>query len=325
MVFTVNRFLRGLMVGLAVLAAGFVSTAMAEAPMAKKQVPGYYRMMLGQFEVTALFDGAHDVDIGLMSNATLPELQQLLAQHGIEGSKVKTAVNAYLINTGKNLVLIDTGIGGVPGPQRGKVIDNLRAAGYEPEQVDTVLLTHMHRDHVGGLVDTDGRMLFPNARVWANRLESDFWLSEKQAGEAKTDMLKSAFKIAQFSTAPYRAAGKWHLFQHKDEVVPGITAVLIAGHTPGHTLFRVKSDDQRLFVWGDLINSQVVQFARPDVSLVFDVNPEQSVVTRYKVFNLAAKHKWLVAGAHLPYPGIGHVRSNGDGTYAWLPIPLIPE
>ncbi|WAW10329.1 MBL fold metallo-hydrolase [Oxalobacter vibrioformis] len=317
--------LRNLILGLTLVTTGFIPVAMAEAPMAKKQVPGYYRMMHGQFEVTVLFDGAFDVGISLMSNATQTELQQLLARNYIDGDKVQTATNVYLINTGKNLVLIDVGCGTLFGPKMGKIMDNLKAAGYAPEQVDTILLTHMHPDHVGGLVDANGNMLFPNAKVYANQVESDFWLSDKNAGEAKNDQMKNAFKNAKASTAPYRAAKKWHTFQHKDEVVPGIRAVSTAGHTPGHTMFRIKSDEQRFFILGDLVISHTVQFTRPDVTLAFDINPEQSVITRYKVFNLAAKYKWMVAGAHLPYPGIGQIRSNGDGTYGWIPVQMVPE
>jgi glyoxylase-like metal-dependent hydrolase (beta-lactamase superfamily II) len=321
----ISRFLCNLVLGLAVATAGFMPVAMAEAPMAKKQVPGYYRMMHGQFEITALFDGAFDLDIAMMSNATETELQQLLVHNYIDGDKIQMATNVYLINTGKNLVLIDAGCGTLFGPKMGRIMDNMKAAGYAPEQVDTILLTHMHPDHVGGLVDAHGKMLFPNARVYANQLESDFWLSEKNAGEAKTDRLKNAFNKANWTTAPYRAAKKWHTFQHKDEVVPGIRAVSTAGHTPGHTMFRIKSDELRFFILGDAVISHTVQFDRPDVALEFDVAPKQAVLTRYKVFNLAAKYRWMVAGAHLPYPGIGHIRSNGDGTYSWIPVQLVPE
>ncbi len=320
----VSRFLRNLVLGLAVLTTGFLPVAMAEAPMVKKQVPGYYRMPLGQFEVTALFDGAFDVDIGIMSNATEAELHLILERNYVDGNKVQTATNVYLVNTGKNLVLVDAGYGAFSGPKMGKTLENLKAAGYAPEQVDTILLTHMHGDHVGGLVDAEGKMVFPNAKVYANQMESDFWLSEKNAIEAN-DALKKRFKIAESSAAPYRAAGKWHTFRHKDEVVPGIKAISALGHTPGHTLFRVTSGDARLFILGDIVVSPTIQFARPDVALEFDMDPDQSVLTRYKVFNLAAKYRWMVTASHLPYPGIGQVRSNGDGTYGWIPLQLMPE
>ncbi|MDL2284476.1 MBL fold metallo-hydrolase [Oxalobacter sp. OttesenSCG-928-P03] len=320
----IGRFLRSLLVGLAVMSAGFTSVAMAEAPMVKKQVPGYYRFMHGQFEITVLFDGVSELGADLLTNTTQQEVQQRLALYYAEGDKVQTATNTYLINTGKNLVLVDVGCGTLFGPKLGKILENMRASGYAPEQVDTILVTHMHGDHVGGLVDPDGKMVFPNAKVYANQLESDYWLSAKHAGEAKTDLQKALFKMAQDSTAPYRAAKKWQTFQHKDEVVPGIRAVSITGHTPGHTMFRVKSDEQRFFILGDIVHNHMVQFARPDVAIEFDTDQKQAVITRYKVFNLAAKYKWMVGGMHLPFPGVGHIRSNGDGTYNWLPVEFSP-
>lgn len=321
-----GRYWRNLVLAMTVLAAGWMAaSARAEAPMAQKQVPGFYRMMHGQFEITALFDGVLEVDTALMSNASGTELQQLLAKHYIDGNKVQMAVNMYLVNTGEHLVLIDAGCGTLFGPQRGRLVANLEAAGYRPEQVDTILLTHMHGDHAGGLADADGRMLFPRATVYVNRQESDFWLSAKEAGNAKTPFMKHAFRMAQSSAAPYRTAGKWRTFNHKDEVVPGIRAITTAGHTPGHTMFVVRSGDARFFVLGDVVISYDVQFARPDVALEFDVDPKQATLTRYKVFNLADKYKWMTAGAHLPYPGIGRIHSNGDGTYGWEPVMLVPE
>ena len=320
-----KRFFGHFALMLALSLFAWVPFATAQVPMAKKQVPGFYRMMVGQFEVTALFDGAFEMDVGLMMNATVPEMQEMLARRYIDGDKVQTAINAYLVNTGQNLVLIDVGCGILFGPERGRLFDNLKESGYTPEQVDTILLSHMHPDHLGGLVDADGKIRFPNAKIYAHKLESEYWLSEKRAAEAPDDTVRGRFKAAQDSTAPYRKAGRWHTFDHRDEVVPGIRAVSTAGHTPGHTTFRINSDEERFFVLGDLVHSYAIQFARPDIAIAFDVDPKQAVLTRYKVFNLAVKYKWLVAGQHLPYPGIGHIGSNGDGTYTWLPIQKQPQ
>ena len=320
-----SRFLRNLVLILTLSMVGWTSFAMAQVSMAKKQVPGFYRMMVGQFEVTALFDGAFEMDVGLMKNATVPEMKQMLARRYIDGDKVQTAINVYLINTGKNLVLVDAGCGVLFGPERGKVIENLRASGYAPEQIDTILISHMHPDHVGGLVDADGKILFPNAKVHAHKLESEYWLSEKLTAEAPNDTIRGRFLAAQNSTEPYRKAGRWHTFDHRDEVVPGIRAISTSGHTPGHTTFRINSDEERLFTLGDIVHSYAIQFTRPDIAIEFDVDPEQAVQTRYKVFNLAVKYKWLVAGQHLPYPGIGYIGSNGDGTYTWLPVQILPQ
>jgi glyoxylase-like metal-dependent hydrolase (beta-lactamase superfamily II) len=265
------------------------------------------------------------MDAGMVANIAETELRPLLLQSGIEGNKMPSIVNVYLVNTGKHLVLVDAGYGTLAGAQMGRTVASLRASGYTPEQVDTVLLTHMHPDHIAGLLDADGKMLFPNAKVYVNQQESEFWLSEKEAAKASAERMKKAFKVAQSSSAPYRMAGKWQVFRHRDEVVPGITAISAGGHTPGHTIFRVKSEDHRFFILGDTVLAYAVQFARPDTTLEFDVSPQQAVLTRYKVFNLAAKYRWLVAGSHLPWPGIGRIRSSGEGAYTWIPAPVIPE
>src|SRR5574343_1963926 len=132
------------------------SLAMAEAPQQKTQVPGYYRLMLGQFEVTALYDGAIDLDEKMLKNIDKRDIQRLLAREFRKGPKVQTAVNAYRVNTGSKLILIDAGAAQLFGPSLGNIVDNLKAAGYAPEQVDTVLITHLHGDHVNGLVTPDG-------------------------------------------------------------------------------------------------------------------------------------------------------------------------
>lgn len=152
------------------LALGLLLTATfasAEAPAKKTQVPGYYRLMLGNFEVTALYDGAIDLDEKLLMNINKREIQRLLARQFLKGPKVQTAVNAYLINTGSKLVLVDAGAAKLFGPGLGNIVANLKAAGYAPEQVDTVLITHLHGDHVNGLVTPDGQRVFINAEVWS--------------------------------------------------------------------------------------------------------------------------------------------------------------
>lgn len=143
------------------------SLAVADAPQQKTQVPGYYRLMLGQFEVTALYDGAIDLDEKLLKNIDKRDIQRLLAREFLKGPKVQTAVNAYLVNTGNKLILVDAGAAKLFGPGLGNIVDNLKAAGYTPEQVDTVLITHLHGDHINGLVTPDGQRVFANAEVWS--------------------------------------------------------------------------------------------------------------------------------------------------------------
>ena len=298
------------------------SLAIAEAPQQKTQVPGYYRLMLGQFEVTALYDGAIDLDEKLLKNIDKRDIQRLLAREFLKGPKVQTAVNAYLVNTGNKLVLIDAGAAKLFGPGLGNIVDNLRAAGYTPEQVDTVLVTHLHGDHINGLVTPDGQRVFTNAEVWSAKADNDFWLSEAIANQAPKDF-QPFFKMSRDAAAPYLAAGKWKTFDSDRELLAGVSSVDTHGHTPGHASYLFQSGDQRLLVLGDLVHNHAVQFARPEVAFEFDNDPKQAVATRKRIFHKAAREKLMVAGMHLPFPGVGHVRKEAKG-YAWVPAEFAP-
>lgn len=296
--------------------------AAAGAPQSKSQVPGYYRLMLGDFEITALYDGKIELDTKLLQNTNPKEVQTLLARLFVKGPKVQTAVNAYLINTGNKLVLVDAGAAGLFGPTLGNVLANMKAAGYEPAQVDAVLVTHLHGDHVNGLLGADGKPAFPNAEVWSAQPDNDFWLSEEVAAKAPKDF-QPFFKMARDAAAPYRQSAKWKVFDKDQEIVPGISSVAAYGHTPGHSAYLIQSGGERLLIWGDLVHNHAVQFARPHVAMEFDIDKKQAVVARKKLFARAAKEKLLVGGMHLPFPGIGHVRAEGKG-YAWVPAEFGP-
>lgn len=293
--------------------------AWAGPPQIRDQVPGYYRMQLGQFEVTALLDGLLDLDAGLLKKINPADTHALLARMFAGHPKMRTPVNAYLVNTGARLVLIDSGAGGFFGPNLGTLRRNMALAGYDPSQVDTVLVTHMHGDHIGGLVDAAGKPLFPNATIWASKADSDYWLSPEAAAAAPENW-RRAFTLARDAAAPYLAAGKWKTFSAGTVIVPGMLAVEAAGHTPGHTAFAIESQGSRLFVWGDTVHAHAVQFARPGASIEFDTNQERAIATRARLFAEAARGGYLVAGMHLPFPGIGHVREDGEDTYAWVPV-----
>ncbi|MBT9520232.1 MAG: MBL fold metallo-hydrolase [Dechloromonas sp.] len=306
--------------GLLLVASSF---ATAEAPQQKTQVPGYYRLMLGSFEVTALYDGAIDLDEKLLKSIAKRDIQRLLARQFLKGPKVQTAVNAYLVNTGNKLVLVDAGAAKLFGPGLGNIVDNLKAAGYSPEQVDTVLVTHLHGDHVNGLVSAEGKAVFTKAEVWSAKADNDFWLSEEIAAKAPTEA-QGFFKMARDAAAPYLAAGKWKTFDSDRELLAGVSSVDTHGHTPGHASYLFQSGDQRLLILGDLVHNHAVQFARPEVAIEFDNDPKQAIAARKRIFFQAAKEKLMVAGMHLPFPGIGHVRKETAGGYAWVPAEFAP-
>ena len=297
--------------------------AIAEAPQQKVQVPGYYRLMLGNLEVTALYDGPIDIDEKLLKSIAKRDIQRLLARQFLKGPKVQTAVNAYLVNTGSKLVLVDAGAAKLFGPELGNIVNNLKAAGYTPEQVDTVLITHLHGDHVNGLVTSEGQRVFVNAEVWSAKADNDFWLSKEVAAQAPKDF-QPFFKMSRDAAAPYLAAGKWKTFDSDRELLAGVSSVDTHGHTPGHVSYMLQSGDQRLLILGDLVHNHAVQFARPEVAIEFDNDPKQAVAARKRIFFMAAKEKLMVAGMHLPFPGIGHVRKESAGGYAWVPAEFAP-
>jgi glyoxylase-like metal-dependent hydrolase (beta-lactamase superfamily II) len=317
--FVMNRLIPKALRLLVALTAVLSSAAFAQVPLAKGQAPGWYRMMLGSFEVTALSDGTVTLPVEkLLSNTTPDAVTALLAKSYLK-TPVETSVNGYLINTGKKLVLIDVGAAGLFGPTLGKLVANLKASGYQPEQVDEIYITHMHPDHVGGLMAGD-KMVFPNATVRADMREGDMWLSKANLDAAPAEG-KGFFQGAMASLNPYVAAGKLKPFNGDNgpvELVAGIRAIPARGHTPGHTVYAVESEGNRLVVWGDLMHVAAVQFAMPSVTIAFDVDPKAAAPAREKLYAEAADKGYFVAVAHISFPGIGKLRPDGKG-YAWLP------
>jgi len=279
-----------------VLTFVFALAAQAAAPMAKTAPPGFFRIMLGDFEVTALSDGTADLPVDqLLTGTTKAKVDKGLAKVFLK-SPLQTSVNAFLVNTGTKLVLIDTGSGTLFGPTVGKLMANLKASGYEPGQVDEVYITHMHPDHVGGL-STDGKMNFPNAVVRADKHDADYWLSAETLAKADEGS-KGFVQGAQAMLAPYVQAGKFKPFEGTTELVPGITGVATHGHTPGHAIYVVESKGQKLVLWGDLMHLAAVQ--------------------RKKAFADAAKGGYWVGAAHLAFPGLGHLVADGKA-YRFIP------
>jgi len=301
----------------AIAALGLLAgVARAASPMVRTQAPGYYRMMLGQFEITALLDGTSMLPMTqFLTGMTPAQMHRYLAREFLS-DPTETSVNAFLVNTGDQLVLIDAGAGAMM-PGTGKLLDNLRAAGYRPEQVDEIYITHMHGDHISGITAGEQRT-FPNARVRAARLEAEYWLDPAHRAAAKADE-KGSFETAQQVFAPYTRAGTFSPFEDGSQLVPGVLAVATHGHTPGHTSYLIESGGQKMLVLGDLIHVGAVQFPRPEVAIKFDTDSRAARAQRMKVFRDAAAGGYWIAAAHLGFPGIGHVRAAGTG-YEFVPV-----
>jgi len=316
-----ERYVRALLAAVAASLCFIVFPSQAAAPMAKTQAPGFFRMMLGDFEVTALFDGSLPIPVDtLLTNTTPARVEKALARWHLK-EPVDFSVNCYLINTGSKLVLVDAGTGALFGPTMGKLVSSLQAAGYRPDQVDEVYITHMHADHVGGLVSA-GKLTFPNAIVRADAHDADFWLSQAKIDAATKDD-KDSFQKAMASINPYIAEGKFKPFDGDTDLVPGVKARASRGHTPGHTTYIVESKGEKLALWGDLMHVAAVQFAEPSVTIKFDSDPKAAAMQRKRAYGDAAAQGYWVAAAHLPFPGIGHLRAEGQ-RYAWLPANYAP-
>lgn len=300
----------------ALFAASAATPAFAAAPFAKTQGQGFFRTMVGDFEVTAVSDGTVDLPVDTLLQDKKATTDAALAKSFLK-SPLETSDNAYLINTGTKLVLVDSGAGVLFGPTLGKMLANLKAAGYTPEQVDEIYITHMHADHVGGLMSGNQRA-FPNATVRAAKVESDYWLSETNMNKADASK-KAMFQGAMASLNPYVQAGKYKAFEGDVELVPGITAHADKGHTPGHTTYFIENGGQKLQLVGDLVHVAAVQMDNPSITISFDSDGRSAYASRKKEFDAAAKGGYLIAGAHLPFPGMGHLQIQGKG-YRWIPV-----
>jgi len=297
-------------------AAAIVPFAHAAAPLAKTPAPGYARIALGDFEITPLNDGTADLPMDQLLQQKA-EATRAALQKNFLALPLETSTNAFLINTGAKLVLVDTGSGAYFGPTLGKLAANLKAAGYQPEQVDEIYITHLHPDHVGGLA-SNGKRVFPNATLRAARADSDYWLNQANADKAPADK-KGFFQPAMQSLTPYVQAGKFKAIERDGELVPGISAMTAAGHTPGHTVYLVQSRGQKLLLIGDLVHVAAVQMDHPEVTIGFDSDAKAAFASRKKFFDAAGKEGELVGGAHLQFPGLGHLVGQGTG-YRWVPV-----
>jgi glyoxylase-like metal-dependent hydrolase (beta-lactamase superfamily II) len=300
----------------AVLAAG---SAQAAAPIADKQAAGFYRFKLADIEVTILNDGVRTFPYpeGFVRNVTREEALTAADAAFMPPGAITIPFNPTLINTGAKLVLIDTGFGPVPNVPVGQLIANLAAAGVQPKEIDTVVISHLHTDHINGLRTADGGLAFPNAELKMPAKDWAFWMNDDNMAKAASPMMQAYFA----NTRKILGGLGDHvtLYEWDKEVAPGITAIGTPGHTPGHTSFAVASGSKQFLVQSDVTNIPAFFLQHPDWHVVYDTDPDEAQATRHRFYDMAATEKMLVTGYHFSFPSAGHVEKDGAG-YRLVPI-----
>ncbi|WP_029065023.1 MBL fold metallo-hydrolase [Labrenzia sp. DG1229] len=303
----------------ALAAAGGVTlvsgVANATAPKAGEPMAGALRYKVGDMEVTALLDGYLDVTPEVVVGYDAAEGERLRDAAFIEGDALRIPVNAYLVNTGDRLVLVDAGTSDALGPTMGRLPSALKAAGVSPDQIDAILITHMHPDHLFGAIDGDGNRVFANAELILPEVDNAFWFDDAAMNGAP-EQFKPFFLGARRAAEAYK--GNQTLFSGDKELMPGVQAMALPGHTPGHTGYVFDSNGETLVVAGDIIHMTVYQFDKPGWGIGFDIDSGQAAESRKKFFDQAATDKLFFAGAHIPFPGMGRVAKAGD-SYRFVP------
>ena len=301
------------------LALSLTSGAFA-GPLAISSTPvvDSYSFPLGNLKITALSDGTVPQDLHeLLTGTTLPEVDGLLEGSFLQ-NPVEASINVYLIEDGERRILVDTGAGQLFGPGLGgKLLDGLKAIDIAPSDITDILITHVHTDHTGGLV-TDGRPAFPNATVHVAAPDLEFFLEPENS--EKSGYAQQYFEEAEATVGVYEATGQIDHFEGTENILPGIVATVHPGHTPGSAFFTVSSGDESIVFIGDLVHVAAVQFPSPQITIVYDVAPDQAEATRIEAFADFAETRQLVAAPHLPFPGVGHVSAQENASFMWHPV-----
>jgi glyoxylase-like metal-dependent hydrolase (beta-lactamase superfamily II) len=261
---------------------------------------------IGEFSITAISDGYLSASLDLLSNIDLLDASKLQQDAGVNDPS-SIHINCYLVRGRGRTILIDAGAGGFK-QWGGKLKVNLALAGVQASDIDTILLTHAHPDHVGGLLDSSGEAAFPDAELVIHQHEVSFWEDDSNLSRA-SERARGNFLFVRKVFDQYR--GKMRLFTD-NEVLPGISAMPLLGHTAGHSGYRIESADRSLLIWGDIVHFPQIQIARPDVSIAFDQDPLLSAKTRSKLLDVVSSDNILITGMHLGELGFAHIQRKGN-------------
>jgi glyoxylase-like metal-dependent hydrolase (beta-lactamase superfamily II) len=278
--------------------------------MGDGMLPGILQWKIGDQIVTTLNDGFNQASLDVIQGLDRDEAIKI-QRASFRTDQPKITINVFLIQgSGHKPILVDTGMGFIGGETSGRLLPALERVGIFPEDIGTILLTHLHPDHSAGLSDGNGRVMFPNAEVVMNKNEHAFWTNDGNFPNAP-DEYKGIVSLTQASIAPYR--DRTRLFDGEDEVLPNIASVPLYGHTPGHTGYQVGSGGSSILIWGDIVQFPEVQSRKPDAGLAYDVDRFQAAETRKAIMNEAAEKRLLVAGMHIDFPAFSFVERAGEG------------
>lgn len=280
--------------------------------------PGFYRFKIGALEALAVSDGGFamppaDSPFGI--GEPREKVVDVLRDAMLPLDSVRLPFNVLLVRMGGELLLIDSGCGPVFGPAGGHLVANLAAAGVRPEQVTGIVISHMHGDHFGGLLDAGRRPVFPQAKLFIHRAEHGFW-----RGSGAESLGAETVKGVRAYLDAFE--DKWQLVQGGERLVDGLEIIDAFGHTPGHLALLISSGSEQLLHLVDVVHHHALSFAHPEWVMKFDVQPEVAIATRQRVLEQAAADRVRVFGAHLPFPALGRVRKSSAG-YEYMIEPWV--
>jgi glyoxylase-like metal-dependent hydrolase (beta-lactamase superfamily II) len=309
--------------GAATLGGVPLSKAVAKAPIAADQAPYFYRFMHGKMQATVVSDGILPLGdpSGSFLGSSKEEIGKMLTDNFLSPTNVILEQNILVLNTGDKLVLFDTGMGSSTmfGSTTGKLLANLKAAGIDPKDIDAVVATHAHCDHVWGIMADDGSRHFPNAQIYISQADFDYWTDEAKLGMKDPAYMKPFVEGARKNLLPNR--DRMVFIKDGQEFLPGIQALAAPGHTVGHTIYMITSDGKSLAAIGDLTHHQVLLVEKPRIEFAYDTDSKQSANTRVRILDMLASNRIPMIAYHFPWPGVGHVAKHGDG-FRYFPSPL---
>jgi glyoxylase-like metal-dependent hydrolase (beta-lactamase superfamily II) len=297
------------------------SAALARAPFALTQSSYWYRFPIGKFQATVVSDGPLPLGKPADTMKGVPEadLAKALGDNFLPTDAIVLEQNVLVLNTGSRLVMFDSGMGFSKafGTTTGRLLRSLRDAGIRPDQIDDVICTHAHIDHIGGLSNARGERLFPNATIHISEVDHKFWTDPAKVDD-KT--LGAFIKHARANLVPYGRQVKF--VTSGKEVVPGVQAMAAPGHTAGHTIYLIESDGKKLAFTGDVTHHQILLTEKPRTEFAYDMDPKQAVETRLRVFDMLSRDRIPLLAFHFPWPGYGYIGRTGAETFRYYPTPM---